>query len=74
MYVTLDAKRRLTIPASLAKARPGEHFLAGFDSDEDAFTFRRVAVKPDWLEVLKQCPVPMDDLPPRRREFFRTKL
>ena len=24
---------------------------------------------PDWLDVLKRCPVEIDDLPPRRREF-----
>jgi hypothetical protein len=24
--------------------------------------------KPDWLDVLKRCPIEIDDLPPRRRE------
>jgi hypothetical protein len=23
----------------------------------------------DWLDVLKRCPVPMDDIPPRSREL-----
>jgi hypothetical protein len=31
--------------------------------------FRRIATRPDWLEVLKRCPVAIDELPPRRREF-----
>jgi hypothetical protein len=31
--------------------------------------FRRIATRPDWLEVLKRCPVEIDELPPRRREF-----
>jgi hypothetical protein len=31
--------------------------------------FRRLARNADWLKVLKACPVRMDDLPSRRREF-----
>ena len=68
MILTLDAKRRLTLPASLSTARPGDHFKAEFDPEEDALVFRRIAKHADWLEVLKECPVEMDDLPPRRRE------
>jgi hypothetical protein len=69
MILTLDAKRRLTVPASLAPAKPGDHFKAEFDPEEDALVFRRIAKGADWLAVLKSCPVKMDDLPPRRREF-----
>ena len=69
MIVTLDSKRRLTLPASLAAARPGQTFDARFDADEDALIFRRLPGKEDWLEVLAECPVPMDDVPPRRREL-----
>jgi hypothetical protein len=71
MILTLDAKRRLTLPASLVPARPGDHFMAEFDPEEDTLVFRRVAKRADWLEVLKACPVKMDDLPPRRREFAK---
>ena len=74
MIITLDAKRRLTIPVALMKAAPGDHFQAVFDPEEDTVTFHRLPGKADWLEVLKACPVPMDDLPARRREFFRNKL
>lgn len=69
MILTLDAKRRLTVPASLAPAQPGDHFKAEFDPEEDVLVFRRIATRPDWLNVLKRCPVQMDDLPGRRREF-----
>ena len=69
MILTLDAKRRLTLPASLVPAQPGDHFQAEFDPDEDAVVFRRIARNADWLKVLKACPVRMDDLPSRRREF-----
>lgn len=68
MILTLDDKRRLTVPASLAPAKPGDHFKAEFDADEDTLVFRRVAKKGEWLEVLKSCPVSLDDLPSRRRE------
>lgn len=74
MVITLDAKRRLTVPAGLAPLKPGDAFAVEFDPEEDAIVFRRLARDEDWLTVLKQCPVPMDDLPPRRREFFRSKL
>jgi hypothetical protein len=73
MILTLDAKRRLTLPATLVPAQPGDHFKAEFDPEEDALVFRRVAKRADWLEVLKACPVDMDDLPPRRREYPRKR-
>jgi hypothetical protein len=69
VIVTLDGKRRVSIPAALAPAAPGDQFDATFDAEDDVLTLRRVAKKPDWLEVLKACPVPMDDLPPRSREL-----
>lgn len=69
MIVTLDAKRRLTLPVALAPATPGDAFDARFDEEEDAIIFRRVKRGKSWLEVLRACPVPMDDVPPRSREY-----
>jgi len=74
MVITLDAKRRLTVPAAVAPAQPGDVFEVDFDAEEDAIVFRRLARRANWLAVLEECPVPMDDLPPRRREIFRSKL
>ena len=68
MILTLDDKRRLTVPAALAPTQPGDHFQAEFDAEEDTLVFRRVAPKGNWLEILKACPVPLDDLPLRRRQ------
>jgi hypothetical protein len=73
MIVTLDSKRRLTVPATLAPTSPGEYFDAQFDAEEDAIVFRRLAGKEDWLAVLKECPVSMDDVPPKRREMARRR-
>jgi hypothetical protein len=73
MIVKLDSKRRLTIPATLVTARPGQTFDARFDEEEDALIFRRLPQKEDWIEVLSQCPVPMDDMQPRRRELPRKR-
>jgi len=69
MIVTLDSKRRLVVPKALVKTRPGEHFEALYDEDEDEIVLRRVKRKTHWLEVLKKCPVSMDDIPPRSREL-----
>ena len=66
MIVTLDAKRRITIPASLAPASPGDYFDAQFDAEEDALVFRRLPRKESWLAVLKACPVSPDYVPRRR--------
>jgi hypothetical protein len=74
MVITLDSKRRLTVPTSLAPAKPGDVFEAEFDAEADAFVFRRLARGEDWLAVVEQCPVPMDDLPSRRRQYFRSRL
>ena len=73
MIVTLDAKRRLTVPVALAPAAPGDDFDARFDAEEDAIVFRRLPGKEDWLAVLRECPVSMDDVPPRRREPARRR-
>jgi hypothetical protein len=69
MIVTLDAKRRFSLPAALAPASPGDQFDATFDAEEDTVTLRRVKRKSNWLEIWKKCPVPMDDLPSRSREL-----
>jgi len=74
MILTMDAKRRLTVPAGLSAAQPGDAFDVIIDAEDDAIVFRRINRNTDWLAVLKECPVPMDDLPPRRREYFRSEL
>jgi len=71
MIVTLDAKRRLTISASLAPASPGDQFDARFDEEEDVLILTRVKRKVDWLAIWRQCPVPMDELPQRSREMAK---
>jgi hypothetical protein len=73
MVVTLDSKRRLTVPTTLAPAVPGDYFDARFDPEEDTLVFRRLATKSDWLAVLKECPVSMDDVPRRRRDLPRRR-
>ena len=73
MIVTLDAKRRLTIPAALSSVSPGDYFDARFDADEDALVFRRLADRENWLTVLKACPVSPEDVPPRRRAPARRR-
>lgn len=42
MIVTLDEKRRLTVPVALAPAAPGDAFDARFDVDDDTIIFRRI--------------------------------
>lgn len=75
MVVILDSKRRLTLPKGLTPAKPGDVFEAKFDPEEDAVIFRRISrKKKNWLEVLKSCPVPMDDIPPRSRELFKPRI
>ena len=69
MILKLDSKRRLTVPAALAPALPGDAFEARFDPEEDEIVFRRISGGGDWLAVLKECPVSMDDLPPRRLQL-----
>jgi hypothetical protein len=71
--VTLDEKRRLTVPLALAPTAPGDAFDARFDEEEDALIFRRVKRSGSWLAVLKACPVSMDDLPQRPREYARKR-
>ncbi len=73
MIVTLDSKRRLTVPTALAPAAPGDYFDAQFDPEEDTLVFRRLATNSDWLAVLKECPVNTDDVPPRRRALPRRR-
>ena len=71
MIVTLDSKRRVSIPVALAPAVPGDQFDASFDAEEDIVTLRRLKKKANWLKVWRECPVPMDDLPARSAELPR---
>jgi hypothetical protein len=73
MIVTLDAKRRFTVPVALAPASPGDAFEARFDAEEHEIVFRRIVDTEDWLAVLSECPVSMDDMPPRRKERARRR-
>ena len=69
MIITLDSKRRVSIPAALAPAMPGDQFDASFDAEEDVVILRRVKRKANWLEIWRQCPVPMENVPLRSREL-----
>ena len=73
MIITMDANRRLTLPTSVAPAMPGDTFKATYDADEDTVTFRRIAAKRDWLAVLAECPVSMDNVSPRRKGLHRCR-
>ena len=73
MILTLDAKRRLTLPRSLAPASPGDAFEARFDADKNEIVFRRLAGVGDWLAVLSECPVKLEDLPRRRKESAKRR-
>lgn len=75
MILTLDTKRRLTIPEGLAPVSPGDVFDARFDADENEIVLRRIASSGsgDWLKVLSECPVGMDDMPARRRETAKRR-
>jgi bifunctional DNA-binding transcriptional regulator/antitoxin component of YhaV-PrlF toxin-antitoxin module len=69
MMLKVDSKHRVTIPAKLGLTTPGEYLEALYDEDEDRFIFKRARRKENWLEVFKQCPSSMDDIPPRSREL-----
>lgn len=73
MIITLDAKRRLTVPAGLVPATPGDVFDARFDAEENEIVLRRIAGAGDWLKILSECPASMDDLPVRRREAAKRR-
>jgi DNA-binding transcriptional regulator/RsmH inhibitor MraZ len=47
MIVTLDAKRRVSIPAALAPAVPGDQFDASFDAEDDVVILRQLKRKPN---------------------------
>lgn len=67
MVLTLDAKRRLTLPKEFHAVQAGDYFEASFNAEEQIIVFRKLPSKENWLQVLKECPVSMDDIPPRSR-------
>ena len=73
MVVTLDAKRRLTVPAALAPAKPGDYFDAHFDAEEDAIVFRRLGRSRELARGAEGVSVSPDDVPPRRRAPARRR-
>jgi len=44
-----------------------------FDAEEDTLVFRRIATNNRLARRVKECPVSMDDVPPRRRELPRRR-
>ena len=73
MILTLDAKRRISVPTSLAPVSPGDAFEARFDAEENEIVFRRIAGTGDWLALLSKCPVSMDDIPKRRKQLAKRR-
>ena len=56
VIVTLDAKRRLSIPVTLAPAKPGDRFDATLEAEEETIILRRVrrcssCVQPPFKEL-----------------------
>jgi bifunctional DNA-binding transcriptional regulator/antitoxin component of YhaV-PrlF toxin-antitoxin module len=76
MVVKLDSKRRLTLPKTVTSTKPGDAFEVSFDAEEQVVTLRRISKsKKNWFEILQSCPVRLEgDLPPRSREYFKSKL
>lgn len=69
MIVTVDENHRLKVPAAVCETDAGEQFDAFFDHEQAAIVFRRIAPSGDWFDVMRSCPLDMDDLPPRGREL-----
>ena len=74
MILTLDAKRRLTVPATLAPVVPGDAFEARFNAEENEIVFRRITGTGDWLAILSECPMRMDNLPRRRLQAPKRRM
>jgi bifunctional DNA-binding transcriptional regulator/antitoxin component of YhaV-PrlF toxin-antitoxin module len=74
MIVTLDSKRRLTLPASVLAAVAGDSFDVQFDAEENAVIFKKLPSRADWLEVMESCPADMTDIPPRRKELPKRRI
>jgi hypothetical protein len=69
-----DSRRETTAqaPGGPRSFRGWGCFEAIYDEGEDEIVLRRVKREQvSWLKVMKQCPVPMDDLPPRSREYSK---
>ena len=73
MTVTMDSKRRLTVSTSLAPAAPGDTFRSQYDAEEGEIVFRRISPPGNWLEIMTKCPIRMDEIPKRRREFAKRR-
>ena len=73
MILTLDSKRRFTVPTSLMAVRPGDRFEVRAEPEDDTLIVRRLPGASKWLEIMRQCPVDLGKLPPRRKEFARKR-
>lgn len=75
MITTVDSKRRLTIPKSVAPTEPGEVFETFYDREEDEIILRRIKKKDNWVRIWRDCPAKLSEpLPKRSREYFRPKI
>jgi len=69
-----DPETRQQAAVDLARqaraTKHGDCFAAFYCQDDDEIILKRMKRRrSNWLEVLKQCPTSMDDIPPRSREL-----
>jgi AbrB family looped-hinge helix DNA binding protein len=69
---TVSSKGQIVLPK---KVRQSQQIKTGDDLEvieqDDGILLRKLNHKPDWLDVLRSCPVKGFKIPPRRREYPR---
>jgi AbrB family looped-hinge helix DNA binding protein len=75
VIATLSSRGQIVIPQPVrdrCRLGAGDHFAVDDDPDRQTVTLRKVQAPGKWFEVYMQCPHSFE-LPPRRKEFYRSK-
>lgn len=75
MIATMSSKGQIVIPQEVRKRcgwGVGDHLLVEDHPDQQSITLRKVEKSGNWLQVLKECPYPLE-IPPRRKQYYRPK-
>lgn len=70
----MSSRGQIVIPQEIRNRcglQEGDHFVVEDNPETQVVVLRKVKRQGSWLEVLQECPEPLD-LPPRRREFYKS--
>lgn len=70
----MDSKSKIKLPQETIVSKPESLPKESFNDESDSIMICDGSISGDWLVILADCPVAMENLRPRRRDFARPAI